>query len=252
MSTQGAGPRRTGSRSTGMTAGVLAVVAIVVVAAIVIGLNMGGSPGTSPTPFGSPSAGDATPTEAASPTASTTPTAGAPSAPDLAWERLDGRARRRRRRRGHDEHQRSLVRDRDDRPGPAIWTSDDAIPRTWAKATLDTPASADHYAQVTRVLPDGDNLMAFGSWGVTASEQYSWITWRSTDGGATWAEARRDEAGLRTVTEGGPGFIGAGWDSGGTTPFDSFISDERGWDHLGAHEPGRHAQQRGAGAGRDR
>ena len=26
------------------------------------------------------------------------------------------------------------------------------------------------------------------------------------------------------MIEGGAGFIGAGWDSGGTTPFDSFIS----------------------------
>ena len=40
---------------------------------------------------------------------------------------------------------------------------------------------------------------------------------------ATWRESRRDEFALHTLTQGGPGLIGAAWAYGGTTPFDSQI-----------------------------
>ncbi len=200
------------------------IAAIVVVAAIVIGLNLGGSPATSPTPTASRSAGEPTPTLTASATPTGTATLPPPSAPDIAWQRLEGALDA-----GADVAGVTNINGRWFVTGkigdaPAIWTSDDAVPRTWSKATLDTAPVADHYAQVRRVLPNGDNLIAFGFWGANASEQVSWITWDSTDGGATWTEARRDEAGLQAVIEGGARFIGAGWDSGGTTPFDSFIS----------------------------
>ena len=106
---------------------------------------------------------------------------------------------------------------------PAIWASDDDVPRSWTATTLDTVADPDKYAQVTDIRAIGDNMVAFGSWGGLGTDQFSRISWISTDGGATWAEWRSQEPALRYVTHGGPGLIATSWSYGGTLPFDSFI-----------------------------
>jgi hypothetical protein len=227
MTTQGAGPRSSGGRTTGLTLGALAVLGVLVVAAIVIGLNLVGRPDGSPAAVGTPSptGAGASPTDSTSPSPTSSGTVRPPTAPDLAWQRLDGALDGN----GVTVMGVTNISGRWFATGSvgqaaAIWASDEDAPRAWTTASLDSVNDPGFYAQVTHVLPDADNLLAFGSWGAVGSEQYSWITWRSTDGGATWKESRRDEAALRTVTEGGAGFIGAGWKYGGTTPFDSFIS----------------------------
>jgi hypothetical protein len=210
-------------RQRGSAAWMALLTALVIVGAVIIGLNLGGRGPTAslePSPSGSASlpAETGSATDSASPTASATP-----AAPDLAWERLDGVLDA-----GASVFGVTNLSGRWFATGrignaPAIWASDDDVPRTWTTTTIDTPENADQMVQVTDVVPIGDDLLAIGAWGAIDSDQFSWISWRSTDGGATWRESRRDEFALHTLTQGGPGLIGAAWAYGGTTPFDSQI-----------------------------
>jgi hypothetical protein len=201
------------------------VAAIVVVAAVVIGLNLGGRPGVSAQPTASlvPSQ-SVTTTASASATATTSPTASAtPAAPDLAWDLLEGALDANASVFGVTNLSGRWFATGRIGIAPAIWASDDDAPRTWTRTTIDTPDNPGQVVQVTDVVPIGDDLLAIGSWGAVDSDQFSWISWRSTDGGATWRESRKNEFAVRTLTEGGPGLIGAAWAYTGTTPFDSQI-----------------------------
>jgi hypothetical protein len=102
----------------------------------------------------------------------------------------------------------------------AIWISDDGA--TWTRATLDTTEVSDEYTYAFDVAAVGDALVAVGSWGAVPSDQRSWVSWTSTDGGATWTEAREENMpALGAVASGGPGLVGAQWNYSGTTPFDT-------------------------------
>ena len=215
----------------------LTVVTVLLAAAIVIGLNVGGRPGVSGQPSASlPLSDSPTATESASPTATATPTAPPPPvAASLAWEDLDGALEPGARVLGVTNISGRWFAGGGLGYGPAIWASDEDEPRTWTTTTLDTPTDPDRYAQVTDILAAGDTLVAFGEWGARESDQFSRISWLSTDGGATWAEWRSNEPALRAVAHGGPMLIAASWDFGGTTPFDSFIelsADGITWERI--------------------
>jgi hypothetical protein len=227
---------------------VLTVVAVVIAAAIVIGLNMGGRPGVSAQPSGTQRVSDeptTTPSAGATATETATPTAPPPpAAASLAWERLDGAL--------EPDARVLTVTNLSGRwfaggrvgDAPAIWGSDDDEPHSWTATTLDTAGDEDHYAQVTDIHVSGDSLVAVGSWGLVGSDQFSRISWLSTDGGATWAEWRSDDPALRAVAGGGPGLVGASWSYGGTLPFDSFIelsADGINWERI-APESMRNSQ----------
>lgn len=102
----------------------------------------------------------------------------------------------------------------------AIWISDDGA--TWTRATLDTTEVSDEYTYAFDVAAVGDALVAIGSWGAVPTDQRSWVTWTSTDGGANWTEARDESMpALGAAASGGPGLVGAQWNYSGTTPFDT-------------------------------
>jgi hypothetical protein len=120
----------------------------------------------------------------------------------------------------------------------AIWRSDDG--RSWVPAEIRAVDAEGDYSVVIDLVELDGVLVAIGSWGAMQSDQLAWVTWRSTDGGASWTE-NRDSPGpfgaLQAITTGGPGLIGAGWTYAGTTPFDSYIVTSRDgiiWEEVGA------------------
>ncbi|HEX7197609.1 MAG TPA: sialidase family protein [Candidatus Limnocylindria bacterium] len=105
----------------------------------------------------------------------------------------------------------------------AIWTSSDGT--AWTRATIATIRAADEAMRAEGVVVIGDVLVAVGSWGAVPSDQFAWVTWRSTDSGSSWEEDRNSALpfGLRAITAGGPGAVGVVWTYAGTLPFDSVI-----------------------------
>ncbi len=234
MTTKGPS-ERTGANRGAWIAGGAVVAAIVVAAAIIIGLNVGGQPGVSAQPtLSSPASQSPEFTDSSSPNATATPTP-RPAAPDLAWERLDGALPAEASVYGVMNVSGRWFATGQIGHAPAIWSSDDDVPRTWTTTTVNTQRAANENAVVAQIVPAGNNLVANGWWGLADSDQFARVDWISTDGGSTWDETRTQDPALRTVVEGGPGLIGAGWASGGTTPFDSFIatsSDGVSWARI--------------------
>lgn len=117
----------------------------------------------------------------------------------------------------------------------AIWTSEDGV--SWTRAEITSTRAANEYTNVVGVVEIDGDLLAYGSWGVVPSDQRSWMTWRSTDGGATWTESREGPTpgALAAVAIGGPGLVAAGWNVAGVTPFDSYVltsADGITWEHV--------------------
>jgi hypothetical protein len=120
----------------------------------------------------------------------------------------------------------------------AIWRSDDG--RTWVAAEIRAVDAEGDYSVVHDLVDVDGVLVAIGSWGAMQSDQLAWVTWLSTDGGATWTESR-DTPGpfgaMQAITPGGPGLVAAGWTYAGTIPYDSYFVTSRdgmAWDEVGA------------------
>ncbi|MGH2445713.1 MAG: hypothetical protein ACRDZV_12825 [Acidimicrobiia bacterium] len=128
----------------------------------------------------------------------------------------------------------------------AIWTSDDGM--TWTPSEIDSTRGANEYTQVGAVVEIDGTLVAIGSWGVVPSDQVSWMTWRSTDGGATWTETREVDTALHAIANGEAGLVAAGWTYGGATPFDSYFAtsaDGITWERTAATLPKAQVQDLG-------
>jgi hypothetical protein len=123
----------------------------------------------------------------------------------------------------------------DDTPVASIWTSTDGA--TWTRADIDASPGQNEYTQVSDVAEVDGALVAIGSWGAIDSDQRSWVTWRSTDGGATWTESR-DPSGMAAfsrIVGGGPGLVAVGWNVASGTPTSSFFAtsaDGITWEHT--------------------
>ncbi len=233
-------PTTTAARqpSLAMVGGFIAIIGLGVIAWLVFLSGLfGGDPDPSPTPTASASASasaepsevpSAEPSEAPTEAPTATPMPSADAGPfEVAWTAATG---------VDADAQISAVKFLDGRwiavggvfadeaVEAAIWTSDDGA--SWTAAEIDSTRAANEATAVTDVSELDGTLVAIGSWGIVPSDQRSWMTWTSTDGGATWTESREGPTGaaLSAIAPGGPGLVAAGWNFGGITPFDSYFA----------------------------
>jgi hypothetical protein len=120
-------------------------------------------------------------------------------------------------------------------PDAAIWTSDDG--RSWTQSQIDAIDGGDERVVATGLAAVDGTLVAIGRFGAFSTDQMAWVTWASSDDGATWTESRDGPTPFATqaIVAGGPGLVAAGWEFTGTVPFDSWVAvseDGIAWELL--------------------
>jgi hypothetical protein len=117
-----------------------------------------------------------------------------------------------------------------------VWLTDDDGD-SWQRASIVSTREEDEGTSFAEIVEVDGSLVGVGWWGRIPSDQFAWMTWRSTDGGSTWSEERDDSQpyAMRAATAHDGGVVGVGWTYAGTTPFDSWLAvseDGSSWQRI--------------------